>query len=366
MQSHDPDMYFSPDYQTARRRLLMAADRLKAKRWSLSWGLRGPAGEELAIDIVWLGSRRARRALVHSSALHGVEGFAGSAIQLQLLARPPELAADSALIVIHCINPYGMAWLRRVNESNVDLNRNFFLDAHAPRLTMDGYHQLHALLNPRNPRRPFEFFRQRIAWAYLRGGVKRMQLSVVKGQYDYPEGLFFGGLELQEGPRQMLRWLEKETGSLRRAIWIDVHTGLGRFGDHIIILEQCQQEGFRARLKERYQSRLDEPNTAGAQVYQVTGGIEQAAPTFIRRARVDFLTQEFGTRSPMTILESLREENRLFQLQGGRKSLLHREVQALRDAFAPNDLHWKRSILEKGRQLLENCHGDLLDNPAPR
>lgn len=27
--------------------------------------------------------------------------------------------------MVHVLNPYGMAWLRRVNENNVDLNRNF-------------------------------------------------------------------------------------------------------------------------------------------------------------------------------------------------------------------------------------------------
>jgi hypothetical protein len=28
-------------------------------------------------------------------------------------------------MLIHALNPFGFAWLRRVNEANVDLNRNF-------------------------------------------------------------------------------------------------------------------------------------------------------------------------------------------------------------------------------------------------
>ncbi len=31
---------------------------------------------------------------------------------------------DLAVVLIHAINPYGFAWIRRVNEDNVDLNRN--------------------------------------------------------------------------------------------------------------------------------------------------------------------------------------------------------------------------------------------------
>jgi len=73
----------------------------------------------------WFGSDRPRRTLLISSGLHGVEGFAGSATQLQFLDKmqfPPD---DTAVVLFHSLNPYGMAWLRRVNEQNVDLNRNF-------------------------------------------------------------------------------------------------------------------------------------------------------------------------------------------------------------------------------------------------
>jgi Protein of unknown function (DUF2817) len=48
------------------------------------------------------------------------EGFAGSAIQLQMLKDLPIMPKDAALIVVHALNPYGMAHLRRVNENNVD------------------------------------------------------------------------------------------------------------------------------------------------------------------------------------------------------------------------------------------------------
>ncbi len=48
-------------------------------------GSTGPGGEDLTIDIGWFGARDPARVLVHSSGLHGIEGYAGSAIQLQWL-----------------------------------------------------------------------------------------------------------------------------------------------------------------------------------------------------------------------------------------------------------------------------------------
>jgi len=63
--------------------------------------------------------------LVLISGTHGIEGFAGSACQAGILHAGIELPPDTGLLLVHAINPYGFAWGRRVNEDNVDLNRNF-------------------------------------------------------------------------------------------------------------------------------------------------------------------------------------------------------------------------------------------------
>lgn len=86
-------------------------------------------------------------------ACTGVEGFANSAIQCELLARPTR--ADVTVVVVHAVNPSGMAWWRRQNENNVDLNRNCWWDfAVAP--PNPGYAEVHDLLMPAPPscRRP--------------------------------------------------------------------------------------------------------------------------------------------------------------------------------------------------------------------
>ena len=117
--------YFSSDYFTARTRFRAGVQKAGGQTHSISLDSKGPANEELTIDIGWFGSENPKRVLVHESGLHGVEGFAGSAIQLQLVDSLPKLPEDTALVIIHVLNPYGMAWLRRFNENNVDLNRNF-------------------------------------------------------------------------------------------------------------------------------------------------------------------------------------------------------------------------------------------------
>ena len=62
-------------------------------------------------DATGLANPNARRPETGTS--HGVEGFAGSAIQLRILDDPPQLLDEETLVLVHVLNPYGMAWLRR-------------------------------------------------------------------------------------------------------------------------------------------------------------------------------------------------------------------------------------------------------------
>ena len=119
--------YFSATYSDARGQFLSACIDAKATVKSYRNPQRGPAGESLFTDTTWIGPANATNVIVVTSSTHGVEGFAGSAIQIGLLrdSDAPKPTGDLALLLVHAINPYGFAWLRRENEDNVDLNRNF-------------------------------------------------------------------------------------------------------------------------------------------------------------------------------------------------------------------------------------------------
>jgi hypothetical protein len=77
----DSSDYFSEDYSKTRQRFLETAKATGAGLDCLQLDVQGSRGETLAIDIAWLGNLHPRRVLLHSSGLHGIEGFTGSAIQ---------------------------------------------------------------------------------------------------------------------------------------------------------------------------------------------------------------------------------------------------------------------------------------------
>jgi hypothetical protein len=285
--------------------------------------------------------------LLHSSGLHGVEGYAGSAVQLALLERPPVLPTDCALVLVHALNPYGMAWRRRVNENNVDLNRNFL----APGERWEGapslYRSLDALLNPLTAPGADRFW-WRLAALALRHGPRALKQAIAEGQYEFPRGLFFGGRALEPGPRLYLDFLRRSFTRAEYLLAIDMHTGLGPRGEETLVLEAGTGATPPTELARALGRNLVDPATGDA-AYRIRGGMGGAFFAALPGTRTDFLLQEIGTYPAHVVLAALREENRCHYHDGG---LAHPAKRALLEAFAPSSPSWRRQAVEKGVELL--------------
>jgi len=341
--------YLSPDFFTARNRFREYAARAGARLEVLVLEAKGPDGQELTIDIAWIGTDTPNRLLVHSSGLHGVEGFAGSAIQLQLLHDLPSLPRDTALVAVHILNPFGMAWLRRVNENNVDLNRNFRLDK-----TYSGapptYAKLDGFLNPRTPPASDLFF-AKAAYFILRHGLSALRQSVVGGQYEFPKGLFYGGSRMEEGPRKYAAFLTEHLSSAQKTIAIDVHTGLGKFAEDSLLVEP---QDF-AELRKIFGPRVTALQPDRTSAYRVEGGLQSMI--FRVFSRPIFIGQEFGTYSGVRVVHALREENRWHHFGGG--TLDHTTKRKLKEIFCPASESWRDAVLKRGRELVQQAVKEL-------
>lgn len=346
----DATQFFSPDYATARERFRSAARAAGAALDALPLDARGPRGEALTIDIARLGDRQAGKVLLHTSGLHGIEAFAGSAIQLALLERPPLPGPDGALVLVHVLNPFGMAWLRRVNENNVDLNRNFLVGGEPWSGATWLYRCLDSFLNPPSAPRA-DFFYLKAAWYVLRWGFGALKQAVAEGQYEFPQGLFFGGHGLEQGPRLFLRWIADNLGGVHHLFAIDVHTGLGPYGEETLLTESHPGGTPLPRLAAVLQRELIDVSHDAAIAYRVRGGMGQALGHLLSKARIEFVLQELGTRPPLAVLRALREENRWHHHGGG--GIDHPAKKRLREALCPASPRWRERVLAKGLGFAE-------------
>eukprot|EP00466_Bigelowiella_natans_P009782 jgi/Bigna1/88966/estExt_fgenesh1_pg.C_410084 len=391
--------YFADTYQEAREKFLKAAKAAGAKIESLELkGQKGPEGETLAIDIAVLGdvnNSNPESLLLHTSGVHGPEGFAGSAIQtwfLTQLAKNDELRNElgrkkgTKIALVHAVNPYGMAWIRRYNENNVDLNRNFLLDpkqSHADIQNVD-YPLVHEIFKPSS----YGYFgnahfmlRLCKVVAGFSFNFKRFKQAVAGGQYDFKDGFFYGGDRLQPGPQMLVDafktiGLNKDNKQLDTVLLLDIHTGLGKNGVDILI---TMDEKICGRLGDIYGKSHIQPPTGD--MYKVLGStldiVESLAPTTAKNLLS--VCQEFGTipmlglnlgwmlptslksmivRLPVLnallcdgVLNAMLEEL-VAWCKNPKTSLAHKCKDRLKAAFYDQSTSWKRRILHRGRTVL--------------
>jgi hypothetical protein len=347
--------FFAPDYFTARTRFRSVVLARGGQIESILLDAKGPDEKDLTVDIGWFGSPAPKRAFIHSSGLHGVEGFAGSAIQLQWLEEGiPQPAPDCAIALVHALNPFGMAWLRRVNENNVDLNRNFLGADGEFSGAPDDYAALDSFLNPASPPTSpvTELFALRAAGKILHYGMPALRLAIASGQYDFPRGLFFGGKRREQGTRRFQLYLSQRFSDSSRLVAIDVHTGLGRFGEDCLLVSDDEHRLARAaEMQVAYGNRVQSPD-AKEIGYRVRGAQDSLYFRMFPAAEVCFAVQEFGTRHPLAVLAALRAENRGYHhgIDGAPET--HRAKQRLLEVFCPPDKRWRDQVLKRGREVI--------------
>ena len=346
-------IYFSETYATAREKFRAAVRAAGADLEVHQNPARGPDGERLTTDIAFLGTRDPERLFVLVAGTHGIEGFCGSGVLVGELANGlvQDLPPDTGALLIHGLNPYGFAWLRRVNEENVDVNRNF-VDRSQPPPRNSAYDELKDAICPREWSEAALEAAQRVIDAYSRQhGERAFVRAVMAGQYSYPDGLLYGGQGLSWSARLLINLLRKHGSRARHVAFVDLHTGLGPYGyGEIMSSHAADSPGYR-RLRDWFGEEVtcDEAGTSSAplQEGETVAGVAAALP----QAEVTGITLEFGTVEKYEVFNALRGDNWL-HLYGDINSPLGREIKArIRRAFYPETDDWKRRVWERSVEV---------------
>lgn len=344
---------FSQSYAQARQKFLEACSNADLKVESHLHPLAGKEGEELAIDVALSGSPCAANLLVVSSGVHGVEGFCGSAVQVDHL-RDRNWLHDShrenvAVLYLHALNPYGFSWLRRVNEDNVDLNRNFN-DFSQPLPVHSPYRALSSWLVPkRQP--PTLFSTLGLAGYALRHGPKALQAAITSGQHIDPRGLFFAGTHPTWSNLQLRQIIRRLGSHCQRIGWIDVHTGLGPYGVGERIYKGHTTSNDIARAREWWGPQVTSSEDGSSSSAVLNGTLDLAVMQECPLAQYNGLTLEYGTKPGPAVLNALRADQWLQnnpQASDTQRTQIKRQ---LRDAFYIDSDDWKRRVLEQAREV---------------
>ncbi|MDB2687455.1 M14 family metallopeptidase [Mariniblastus sp.] len=351
--------FYSSTYEEARRRFIDSATSANATFTSYPLRAEDATSDEFTIDVAVHGPVDAP-ALVVSSGLHGVEGFLGSAIQLAILEEFESYNTQNIRwVFIHAINPFGFARLRRFNEDNVDLNRNFLLSGSMYAGAPADYARLDALLNPTTEPLGFEPFRLKAMWTIIRYGMEALQQCVAAGQYEYPRGIFFGGLKPSPAMEVLQENFEQWIGSTTKILHVDFHSGLGAFGKYKLMLTGSDQGQWYDRI---FGSGSIESINDSA--YQATGGMGQWLQHHFADRDYRFVTAEFGTYGPIRVLAAIRAENRAHHFGSEQSKIYQDAKRELMECFCPEDKSWRQQVVVAGLDILRRGGSGLSAVPS--
>ena len=351
---------FSENYAQARARFKAAAAVLGGVAGRFPIAQRGPSGEELAVDTVRLGDPNAKRVVVVSSGLHGVEGFLGSAVQQALLHNvlsSLEWGEDPAVVLLHALNPYGFAWLRRVNENNVDLNRNFPTHDQRYRGCPEAYWQVNDLINPKSAPQ-WDFFYPRVAEKVVRYGFESLKQAVVSGQYECPNGLFFGGNNPNSSVEILEHAMPELIGDAEHVLHVDIHTGLGRWGESKLLLDSegaASESEVWNRFAQAFSSSAVEAVNSDGDDHRVVGSLGEWCREQFNDRSYDLVCAEFGTYPALKVLAALREENRAHHWDRVDATRTWRAKRLLAEVFAPRQPGWRDDAVRDGVRIVQQA-----------
>ena len=190
----------------------------------------------LYIDTFYLPASQAQTNLVVlTTGVHGIEGYIGS-VMLDVFFGEiyPTLDPDNTgVLVVANVNPYGMKYMRRYNENNVDLNRNFILDWDSFDLASNKeYPKVDTFLGPTgkigNALWHEVGFYLSLGKTAITDGADTISDALLTGQYEYPQGVYYGGTGDEASTVYLkdvfARCLESEYENI---VHIDIHSGYG-------------------------------------------------------------------------------------------------------------------------------------------
>jgi predicted deacylase len=348
---------YPPDYAACRALFRRAVERAGAVAHGHPIPAAGPNGQTLTIESAAFGAHRPRRALLVLSGVHGVEGFIGSALQCDLVSRLPAgmLPGDVGVLFLHAVNPWGMAWGRRQNESNVDLNRNWQRHAGVPFHNPD-YALVHPLVCPDGADRPVIDAVFAAVNALVRErGAAWVRDAITAGQYSHATGLHYGGARTEASTAIVEAWVAAQLEGIECLLTIDLHTGHGPRGALTLLCDQppgSAQHRFLAGLVGDAAVEATTGNAAATTAMkagQIANGLARLFPAATCHATsAEFGTVSDGRQLAMTVLEQWAYRHGRRDDPGCRDI-----VEGYRACFTPDDGNWAAGCMAQGRALLD-------------
>jgi len=361
-------VYCQDRYDDCRESFLAAANELtvqyeKAELFNIQ--VPSISDDGLFIDFLYIPPLRdTSKLLVLTSGVHGVEGFSGSAVQQMFMKEllTTGVIEDMGILLIHAINPFGFKYERRVTENNVDLNRGSETDPSLFEQKNPGYTELYNLVNPAGKASVgslrHQFFHLIAIKEMLRASMSVLRQAILLGQYEYPEGLYFGGLEFEPQIDSLTRILPGLFEPYETILEIDLHTAYGARRVLHLFPNPVDDPEIKAKTESVFEGKHIDWGDSD-DFYTISGGF---AADFMGRmnpkALYLYMVFEWGTFDSQKTFGSLKSIQRIIiENQGAQYGYKNQKQEEKikeihRELYYPSSPAWRSELIETGRDML--------------
>ena len=370
--------YYIDSYEESRTAFLEeSAPLLEQYAGSESYTIVVPSrvDSDLSVDLLYIPAQQEnKRLLILSAGVHGVEGFTGSAVArmfMQELISPEELN-DMGVLILHAVNPYGFKYVRRVSENNVDMNRNAAFGDDLYQTVNAGYHGVYSLVNPVGPADVSSlgnrFFHLKAVAAIVRESMQSLRQAILQGQYEFEEGVFFGGFRLEPQYAELVPLISSLINDYPATLMIDLHTGYGERGTlHLLTMPQ-EDPLVRGMLEEVFSGYTVDWGDA-EDFYTVTGDFTSFVGAMKDEGLYLPMAFEYGTMDSQTMIGSIKSlHTTLLENQGfihGYASPEDEQIikAAFLEMYYPSAPQWRVKVINDSREVLATALNNFRNLP---
>jgi hypothetical protein len=242
------------------------------------------------------------------------------------------------------------------------LNRSFVLKTSDFQQQNQDYAKINDFLNPTTPATSglftkFSFYIQSLYLIYNHS-IETLRRSILKGQYSFPKGLYFGGNQYQPEFEAVKKIWDEQIQGYEKVVYIDLHTGYGEKGKLHLLAGHSISEVSK-KLEEMFApSTIDFGNSKN--FYETTGdALSYFQQNYKKEADIFPITFEFGTLNSQSTLGSLDSlyrmvaENQSFHYKAKDDDSQKAIKKMFREMFYPSDFEWRDGVLAQTKTEMD-------------
>lgn len=359
--------YFKLDYTAARQVFRDKAKQIDDKYPDselFTLKVSSKIDNDLTVDLLYIPCQGEKeRILIISSGVHGVEGFVGNAVQMMFLDKfiSDELLNNTGILFVHSVNPYGFKYLRRVSENNVDLNRNSSTHESLYSTVNEGYPKVYSFINPKGKVNTKScknrLFKVRAVFKIIRASMPVLRQAVLQGQYQFPEGLYFGGSNFEPQTVALVPVISSICEPYKIVFSMDLHTGYGEKGK-LHLFPNSVEDAERKQLESIFSGyQIDWSDSDD--FYTVTGDFVDFTGQLNKGKGFLPMSFEYGTLNSQTTKGSLKSIHIMILENQGKHHGYKKERDSLKvhkdfiEMYNPSSEEWRNKIMKDTEEMFK-------------